>query len=85
MELWRVNVQDGKFQRYAGFGIVWAESAKEAGEVVVAYLKHDTAYAEPYTVSSVVPHEAAARPHVLIFNWGDWPEYPPPYDTPAPD
>ncbi len=80
-----MNVVDGKFGSDAGFGVAWAATAEEAGEIMVEYLKHDTAYAEPYKVTSVTPHEAASRPHVLMFNWGEWDEYPADHDTPAPD
>ena len=83
MEPWRVTVVDGQFGRYAGFAVVLAGSADEARDVVAAYLMNDTAYGKPYSVSDVERHQAAA-PHVLVFNWGEWDDYPPKHDTPDP-
>jgi hypothetical protein len=83
MQLWRVTVADGLNHRYAGFGVVLAESADEAGSVVAQYLKNDTAYGKPYEVSDVRPHDHPG-PHVLFFNWGEWDEWPEALDTPDP-
>ncbi len=82
MELWRVTVVDGEFGRDAGFAIVWAADSEDAADVVVEFLKNDTAYGKPYVVKDVVRHAATDRPHVLVFNWADWDDYPPRHDTP---
>jgi hypothetical protein len=83
MTPWRVTVVDGHFRRYAGFAIVLASTAEQAAMVVTDYLKNDTAYARPYEVSIVEPHEHP-EPHVLFFNWGEWDEWPLLHETPNP-
>jgi hypothetical protein len=83
MRPWRVTVVDGHYHRYAGFAVALASTADEARNVVTDYLKNDTAYAKPYEVSEVTPHEHPS-PHVLFFNWGEWDEWPLPHDRPDP-
>jgi hypothetical protein len=81
---WRVNVVDGLFHRYAGFGVVMADSAEEARTVTIGFLKNDHAYGKPFEVDSVEPHESA-EPYVAFFNWGDFPGgWPAATETPAP-
>jgi hypothetical protein len=83
MNPWRVTVVDGLLHNYAGFAVVLADTADDAAGVVARFLKNDTAYGKPFEVSDVQPHEHP-EPHVLFFNWGEWNEWPVPFDTPDP-
>ncbi|HEY5262066.1 MAG TPA: hypothetical protein VIJ33_08130 [Solirubrobacteraceae bacterium] len=84
MQVWRVTVVDGEFRRYAGFGVVMAASAEDAGRVMGEYLANDHAHGKPYEVSRVEAHESS-EPYVAFFNWGDFPGgWPAAHETRAP-
>jgi hypothetical protein len=66
-----------------GLPWLWPETADEARDAVVEYLKNDMAYAKPYDVSQVEPHDEP-KPYVVFMNWGDWDDWPPEHETSFP-
>ena len=41
------------------------------------------AYAKPYDVSQVEPHDEP-KPYVVFMNWGDWDDWRPEHETSFP-